>query len=204
MYGETTMSDTLIAASEEVKKKIQDLAQQILQDERMAELKKLLTGLNTLEDLCSQPQSQMGSFFDFGQSDAGSSNIRPDEFYGLEPIQAAKRYLRKIGKSASLRDIVAALKSGGCDPGNDKAFAVSLARSTMEIAKIGDDLFGLVEFYPHLKRERGPRKKKGNGGAESPMATGDSASPEGSDDEAEDPEEEKTASADAKTTASHD
>jgi hypothetical protein len=206
MYGETSMSETLIAAAEEVKRKIQDLAQQILQDERMAELKKLLTGLNTLEDLCSQPQSQMGSFFDFGQPDAGSSNIRPDEFYGLEPIQAAKRYLRKIGKSASIRDIVAALKSGGCDPGNDKAFALSLARSTMEIAKIGDDLFGLVEFYPHLKRERGPRKKKGNGGAESPTATaGDSASPQGSNDEGdEDTEEEKSVSAEAKTTAPHD
>ncbi len=158
------MSDTLIAASEEVKRKIQDLAQQILQDERMAELKKLLTGLNTLEDLCSQPRTQMGTFFDFGPLESSSiSAIKPDEFYGLEPVQAAKRYLRKIGKSASLRDIVSALKSGGCDPGNDRVFALSLARSTMEIAKIGDDLFGLVEFYPHLKRERGPRKKKGNG-----------------------------------------
>jgi len=39
---------------------------------------------------------------------------------------------------------------------------MSLTRSTCQIAKINDDLFGLVEFYPGgLKRGRSAKKKNG-------------------------------------------
>jgi hypothetical protein len=58
----------------------------------------------------------------------------------------------------SFTDIVAGLRAGGCTQFDEDALRRSLIRSTYEIAKINDDLFGLVEFYPHLKRGRRRRR----------------------------------------------
>jgi hypothetical protein len=49
--------------------------------------------------------------------------------------------------------------TGGADAGNEEKLRMSLARSTWDMAKIGEDLFGLLEFYPHIKRGR--KKKNG-------------------------------------------
>ena len=152
------MSDALIAASEEVRQKLRLLASELMADQKMTELRKLLIGLNTLEDLCNQPKTNMLSFFDLGEHHKSEISISPDEFYGLDALEAAKRYLKKRGKSAPFREIVAAIKAGGGDPGGEDRLRLSLARSTWEIAKVSDDVFGLLEFYPHIKR--GAKKKK--------------------------------------------
>jgi hypothetical protein len=102
---------------------------------------------------------------DFGiapQAPALTSGIEPDEFYGKESLEAAKMFLRKRGKPASLAEIIAGIKMGGGNPGSENALKMSLTRSTYQIAKINDDLFGLVEFYPGgLKRGRSAKKKNG-------------------------------------------
>jgi hypothetical protein len=56
-------------------------------------------------------------------------------------------FLRKRGKPASLADIISGIKAGGGNPGPEGSLRTSLTRSTYQIAKINDDLFGLVEFY---------------------------------------------------------
>lgn len=157
------MSDTLMSATEEVRSKVAKLASEILDDPRMGDLRKLLAGLNTLEDLCGQPKTAMASLFNFGGADKTEVPIEPHEFYGKEPLDAAKRYLKKRGDageiSAPFGDIVAAIKRGGGDPGNEDRLKVSLARSTWDVAKIGDERFGLLEFFPDIKR--GAKKKNG-------------------------------------------
>ena len=155
------MSEPLIAAAEEVRRQIQVLAGEILQDGRMAEMRRLLTGLNTLEDLSGQPKTALSSVFNFGEAAATQqeTRIEPDEFYGLDALEAAKRYLKKRGKAVPFTEILAAVRSGGCDVGNEAKLRMSLARSTWDIAKVGEDRFGLLEFYPHVKR--GGKKKNG-------------------------------------------
>jgi hypothetical protein len=37
---------------------------------------------------------------------------------------------------------------------------VSIAGSTTQVEKVGENLFGLVEFFPHVVRGRPGRKKK--------------------------------------------
>ena len=171
------MSEALMSAAEEVKKRALVLVQQIMHDGKMAELQKLVAGLNTLEELCGQPKTKVESLFGFTLAESPSLQIQPDEFYGLDPLEAAKQYLKKIGrsgsKSAAFLDIVAGIRSGGGDPGNEDRLRISLARSTYEVAKIGEDRYGLVEFFDHIKRERSPKKKKNGATSEAGAAPPD-------------------------------
>jgi len=130
------------------------------------EIQKLLTGLNTLEDLCSEKKTTLGEIFNFNSPAHGEQgmSIRPDEFYGLEPLVAAKKYLKKPKKAVPFKEITAAIRAGGGDPGNEEKLKVSLARSTWDIVKIGEDMFGLIEFYPHVKRG-GKKAKVGDAAA---------------------------------------
>jgi len=168
--GRFHMSDSLKVAAEEVRKRALDLVQSIVQDEKMTELKKLVAGLNTLEDLSGQPKTGLAALFNL-TPEVAALTIAPDEFYGLEPLIAAKEYLKKIGKtgtkSAQFGDIVTAIKAGGGDPGNEDKLRVSLARSTYEVVKIGEDRYGLVEFFEHVERKRGAKKKRGDNSSDS-------------------------------------
>ena len=150
------MSDALISAANEVRAKVSKLVREILEDPRMSDLRKLLAGLNTLEDLCGQPKTAMAALFNFGSDAEIDVSIEPHEFYGKKPLDAAKRYLKKLGdvgrKSARFQDIVAAIRKGGCDLENEEKLKVSLARSTWDVGKIGDENFGLLEFFPDVKR----------------------------------------------------
>lgn len=158
------MSDALMSAIVELRSQVDALATEIVKDERVARIQKLLTGLNTLEDLCGEPKTTLGGVFNFGSvvpAERPVVSVAPDEFYGLESLVAAKKYLKKPKKAVPFKEIVAAIRAGGGDPGNEEKLKVSLARSTWDIVKIGDDMFGLIEFYPHVKR--GGKKKAGNG-----------------------------------------
>ena len=177
------MNEALNNAIEELKKQVNSLTAQIIADGRMAELQKLLTALNTLEGLCGQSKTTLGEIFSFGPvaSVKPGIHVEPDEFVGLEPLEAAKRYLKKPKKAALIQDIVAAIRAGGGDPGNEEKLKVSLARSTWDVIKIGDDRFGLLEFYPHIKR--GKKKKNGVAKDEAPdSASGEIESAEASAD----------------------
>jgi hypothetical protein len=121
----------------------------------MEQIRGLHTGLNALETTCGLPKTGLAELFDFKDA---SATVRPTEFYGFSPLDAAKRYLKKKGADgAAFSEIVAAVRSGGCPvtPTEESVLRTSLSRSTIEVAKIGDsDFYGLVEFFPHVKRGR--------------------------------------------------
>ena len=152
------MDDTLKAAADQVKQQLRDKVEAIKADPQMAEVLKLQKGLNSLEDILGEPYTSLSELFGLDSAEVG---VKPGEFYGLEPLDAAKRYLKKRGGSPrSLVDIVEALKMGGCSASRDD-LRLSLSRSTYDIVKAGEDLYGLIEYFPHVKRGR---KKKLNDG----------------------------------------
>ena len=70
-----------------------------------------------------------------------------------------EKYLKKRVSGRPFREIVDSLQAGGCRVNDEAELRVSLGRSTYEIAKVGNDVYGLLEFYPHIKR--GKKKKPG-------------------------------------------
>lgn len=82
------------------------------------------------------------------------------EFTGKPPLVAAKTYLRLVGEPRPFDDIVAAIRKHGGDPGSIEHLKTALSRSTLDIVKVPgeDDIYGLLEFFPHIKRQ-GKRKK---------------------------------------------
>jgi len=184
------MNEALMSAISELRSQVESLAAEILQDGRVARMQKLLIGLNTLEDLCGESKTTLGGVFSFGTPgtpmESSMSTVQPDEFYGLEPLVAAKKYLKKPKKAVSFKEIAAAIRAGGGDPGNEEKLKVSLARSTWDVVKIGEEMFGLLEFYPHVKR--GNKKAKAadqTGTSDSSRSTGKESTESGPDDEVE-------------------
>jgi len=126
----------------------------------MGEILKLYKTIVTLEELAEVPITALADVFGFSESNVA---IRRDEFYGLSPLEAAKRFLKKRSRACTLDEIANGIRSGGCQDFKEDDLARSLSRSTMEIAKVGEDLYGLVEFYPHIRRERKKRSTDKNG-----------------------------------------
>jgi len=101
------------------------------------------------------------------QSAQSSMEIRPDEFYGMSQSDAAKAYLRKAHQAVSLGQLLDGMTRGGAKVGGEdpkRTLYVSLMRNPKkEFVVIGDDNFGLREFYPHLPKtgtSRGPKGKR--------------------------------------------
>jgi hypothetical protein len=172
-YDPDMASSHLSIAIEATRRELENLVEEIKSDPRLGSIRKLHGAINQLEDLAGQPRTSMAALLDFGITDEGGVpdaeqqlRVEPHEFYGLDALEAAKKYLKKVGpirKSALFSEIVSAIRSGGGDPGPDDKLRLSLSRSTFEVAKIGDDRYGLLEFFPHVKRGSPGRKKKGEG-----------------------------------------
>jgi hypothetical protein len=149
------MDDNLNGTIEHLKKKIEDLASVIQSDPRMVEIAKLHKALNTIEELCGSSKTSLAHFLVPNDSPVDSTMaIEVDTFFGMKPIIAAKKYLRMKKKAASFNEIVDSLKSGGCPVSDPDKLKISLGRSNTQIAKVDEDHYGLVEFYPDLKRSR--------------------------------------------------
>jgi hypothetical protein len=77
--------------------------------------------------------------------------IKPDEFFGMSQNDAARAYLRKIGRAVPFDDLVTALQKGGAKLGGadpKKTLYVSLARNpNKEFVWPQDGIIGLREFY---------------------------------------------------------
>jgi hypothetical protein len=158
-------------AIESARQHLEAVANDLKSDPRLAKIKKLHAAVNQLEEIAGCELTSMAAILDFGKmpdfiptrQDNFLLRIEPHDFYGLEPLDAAKKYLKKVGpmaKSASFTEILTGVRSGGGDPGNEDKLRLSLTRSTYEVAKIGDDRYGLIEFFPHIKRGTPGRKKK--------------------------------------------
>jgi len=159
------MDDSLIAAIGTVKARISDRIATLQDDPTWQEIKKMYQGLGTLEEMCGMPKTDLGALLGITSND-GLAAIGKYEFAGQPPLEAAKRYLRKIAPkqtAASLDDIIAALEQGGLKANKDE-LRLSLSRSTTEIYKAGDDIYGLVESFPHIRRGTPGRRKSAQAG----------------------------------------
>lgn len=101
----------------------------------------------------------------FASTRSGSSNIRPDEYLGDPPLEAAKKYLRRVRQAAPLDEIAEAISRGGAATrGADwkGELDASLLRSTREVVKVKEGTYGLVEFYTpeQLTRLRSVRRQR--------------------------------------------
>jgi hypothetical protein len=154
------MTDALNAAIEELKTQLAESIEAIKEDPKMAEVLKLHSALNTMEELVGASPTSLASAFALEPATA----VQPGEFYGLEALKAAKQYLKKRGKPASTDEIVSAIRAGGAIVPSIERLRVSLSRSTLDIAKVGTDHYGLLEFYPDVMQRR--KKGKGSTGVE--------------------------------------
>jgi len=148
------MNDTVIKTISELMTQLDEKIDEIKQDARMMEILKLYKTIATLEELAELPVTSLAEVFGFAN---GNAAIRPDEFYGLSALEAAKRFIKKRGRACTLDEIQKGIQAGGCSDFRETDLRESLSRSTMSVAKVGNDLYGLLEFYPHIRRERKKR-----------------------------------------------
>lgn len=148
------------------------------------ELRTTLLLLNKLEsDAGEQPTSppkEIGLNFSdrFSMSDSvstsvdgRSSEVRPDEFFGMSQSDAARAYLKKVNRAVSFDHLVQVLRKGGAEVGGadpKKTLYVSLMRNPKgEFVIPSDGHVGLRVFYPGLpkggkttKPKKGQRKSR--------------------------------------------
>jgi hypothetical protein len=125
------------------------------------QMEKLYRALTTIEDLADeQPRTSLVDLFGFGNVEpaARSARVKQGEYFGLEALDASKRYLKRKGEAATLDEIMSAvIETGRANKVDKDQLRMSLSRSTWDVAKVDEDLYGLLEFFPHIKRG----KKKG-------------------------------------------
>ena len=82
--------------------------------------------------------------------------MRPDEFFSMTQTDAARAYLKKVGRATSIEQLLEGMKRGGAhvggaDPKN--TLYVSLMRNPkQEFVKVGEGFIGLRDFYPGLPK----------------------------------------------------
>lgn len=153
------MAEPLEAAVTDLKAKISERISVLQQNEDWREVLRLYGGLGVLEELCHMPKTELTSLL--GLDASNTPAVGKYEFAGQPPLEAAKKYLRKIAaqqKAASLDEIIAGLEKGGLTGVKRDELRISLSRSTFEIYKVSDDVYGLVENFPHIKRVAPKRK----------------------------------------------
>jgi hypothetical protein len=166
------MSNEIINAAESLRRQAAEKVEAIKGDPRMTEVLQVLAALNALETLLQQPKTTMSALFalEIGESaPVTGSAFLLDEFVNVTPLEAAKKYLAKVGRPArNLDDIIKGIKAGGGEVTNRSVLRNQLNRSG-EVKTIGDDVFGLTEWYP---------KKRGR-----PVGSGGASGSEAQDDE---------------------
>jgi hypothetical protein len=169
------MSSAMNAAIAELREELADKIEEIKVDPKMAEILRLHAALNTMEGLIGAAPTSLAAAFALEPT----MLIQPGEFYGMNSLRAAKKFLKMRGKpGASLDEIVTAIKAGGAKVDNVEKLRVSLGRSTLDVAKVGLDHYSLLEFFPHVQRG-----KKGKAATESETAENeDLLSPNEEDD----------------------
>ena len=92
-----------------------------------------------------------------------------DEFFGLSQPEAARRYLKKVGRAVPVDEILIALQKGGCavshsaDP--KKVLYISMVRDTRNFVRVPNGMIGLRDFYGDRnlkieKKSKSPIRKK--------------------------------------------
>jgi hypothetical protein len=102
----------------------------------------------------------------------GTQSLRPDEYLGDEPMEAAKKYMRSVGHAVHFDDIADAVQRGGAalqGAGWRDRLELSLKRSPYQVITVAEKTYGLSDFYSEeqLKRLRTSRR----GGADNAATT---------------------------------
>ena len=177
-----------------VNKTLEDVKRQIVA--KIDEAAHLLAGAHMLEDMLGMPHSTLADYI--GETDAApvstvplgnsaavsrttntpgysrSGNpraIKPDQFLGQAPLDAAKKYIALVGHAVHLDEIAEAVQRGGAAlKGADwrDKLEMSLLKSVYEVVKVQDKTFGLLTFYSAeqiaglrgTRRSEGPKPKK--------------------------------------------
>jgi hypothetical protein len=144
------MSSAMNAAIAELKDELTDKIEEIKGDPKMAEILRLHAALNTMEGLIGAAPTSLAAAFAL---ESATMIVQPGEFYGMNALRAAKKFLKMKGKpGASFDEIVTGIKAGGAKLENLEKLRVSLGRSTLDVAKVGLDHYSLLEFFPHVQR----------------------------------------------------
>jgi hypothetical protein len=167
------MDDAMICAVDSLKGRISEKVSALQNDPSWQEIQKLYQGLGVLEDLCGLDRTGLGELLGItgqnGSSNISSAAVGKFEFVTDSPLEAAKKFLRKLAtrqqKAAGLDEIINGLERGGLTKVNRDDLRISLGRSTTEIYKVSDDVYGLLEFFPNVRRGSPGRRKgpQGNG-----------------------------------------
>lgn len=150
---------------------------------KLGEVRRILNLINTLEESYGQTKTTLSELGENSQIEAQGTALPPplapgrhtrevrlDEFLGDQPLIAAKKYLKRVGHAVPFDEIASAIQRGGAAiRGSDwrENLQTSLIRSTFDIVKIQEGVFGLTEFYTpeqlqglrSTRRRIGPVKK---------------------------------------------
>jgi len=148
------MDDAISAAADKLREQLAEKVDQLKTNPAMTEAIKLQTALNALEGVLNRPLTSLAQLFalDVGvAATVSAAVIAPDEFVNLPALDAAKKYLRKVGKPArQFNDILRGVRAGGGVVNHEDKLRIQLGRSN-EVKKVGDDLYGLLDWYPARK-----------------------------------------------------
>jgi hypothetical protein len=153
---------------------VERLAKEIGEKEtELAELKRMV---NFLRSRDGQPplyqETEVG-----GGSVRGLVTLRPDEYYGKSPITAAREYLEKRGQAALPDEIAEALERGSFDykaqgwlakENWGRNLAISMSKNSGIFHRLPNGYYGLVKWYPELKRKKRAGAVPEGGGEEEP------------------------------------
>jgi hypothetical protein len=164
MNGTEHLKQTLDYYRQQLQKKMDELAPLQLM---IRQLERELGESSSVPDF-SEALSGSGAVFQPSFSpftSDRSTDIRPDEFFGMSHGEAAKAYLAKIGHAVSMDELVAALKKGGAQLSGatpKKSLYVSLMRNPLrEFVSPSENHIGLRSFYPGLpKTEKAAKSNK--------------------------------------------
>lgn len=153
-------------ADEHLEKTLLDLQSQ--REKRIAdfrgEIERLDTAIEAIRKLV-QPDSQTSTIsvqvsdaFTFkDNASASTKGVQPGDFFGKPQADAAREYLKRLGRAATVDDIFAALQRGGVKfTGKDpkKNLYISLTMRKAIFVSVAPYTFGLWEFYPDAKGEK--------------------------------------------------
>lgn len=148
------MANPLEAAADKLREEISAHLEELKANPLIVEIQKKQKALNSLEELLGVPLTKTSKIFALGASlqEGEPVPVEPDEFVHLSMLEAAKLYLRKAGKPArTIGEIIGAIRSGGGIVTAEDRLKIQLVRSTAEVKKVGEDRFGLLEWYPARK-----------------------------------------------------
>lgn len=157
-YGYEVKNPEVDSMSKTVDQVISELAAEITADE--AALRKKKETVNTLCDAVGRPPAYVIE----SAASAVPTQIRSDQFYG-QPLAGSVRTILEMRRAQNLgaatnREIFDALTAGGYefDTKNDevaqKSLRNSLSKNTALFHKLPNGQFGLVAWYPNVKKSK--------------------------------------------------